>query len=179
MEHSISEDVERRLVERFGPGGACPHGNQINRSAAERRKLGLQQLWEAVPDSPLRVESMYERDRRLLEYLDGLGIRPGIGLEILTRNYDGTLTLPRISRMRVSIRSEGMMAFWLVVVIQSHLGRQNGASGLAACTATVHPSGRGYTSPHCPPPQSAIPGGAYVALGTRRYSYASNLWRGI
>jgi DtxR family Mn-dependent transcriptional regulator len=64
MEHSISEDVERKLVEKLGVNGACPHGNQINKSAAERRKLGLHQLWEVVPGFSGRVECMHERDRR-------------------------------------------------------------------------------------------------------------------
>ena len=58
LEHSISEDLERKLVEKLGPNGPCPHGNQIDKSAAERRKLGLQQLWEATPGSRVRVESM-------------------------------------------------------------------------------------------------------------------------
>jgi len=93
LEHSISEDVERKLVEKLGPNGPCPHGNQINKSSAERRKLGLQQLWEATPRIPLQVDSMYERDRKLLEYFDRLGIRPGVALEVLSRNYDDTLTL--------------------------------------------------------------------------------------
>ena len=30
--------------------------------------------------------SVFERDRKLLEYLDGLGIRPGAHLEVLTTN---------------------------------------------------------------------------------------------
>jgi DtxR family Mn-dependent transcriptional regulator len=93
LEHSISADVERRLVRRLGLNGACPHGNQINTSAVERRKLGLQQLWEAASHSSVRVDSMHERDRQLLEYFDGLGIKPGVRLKVLSRNYDGTLTL--------------------------------------------------------------------------------------
>lgn len=93
LEHSISEDVERRLIERLGRSGACPHGNQINKSAAERRRLGLQQLWEAAPGSSVKVDSMHERDRALLEYFERLGIRPGTRLKLLSRNYDGTLTL--------------------------------------------------------------------------------------
>jgi len=36
---------------------------------------------------------MHERDRKLLEYFDGLGIRPGAQLKVLSRNYDGTLSL--------------------------------------------------------------------------------------
>jgi DtxR family Mn-dependent transcriptional regulator len=93
LEHSISEDLERRLIERLGPNGACPHGNQINKSAAQRSKLGLRRLWEAQPGSSLAVNGIDERDRKLLEYFDAVGIRPGVKVKILRRNYDGTLTL--------------------------------------------------------------------------------------
>jgi DtxR family Mn-dependent transcriptional regulator len=93
LEHSISEDLEQRLVERLGRSGACPHGNQINKSAAERRRQGLRLLWEAMPGSRVKVESMHERDRKLLEYFDGLGVRPGTELEVISRNYDGTVSL--------------------------------------------------------------------------------------
>lgn len=112
LEHSISEDVERKLVDKLGRDGACPHGNQINKSAAERRKLGLQQLWEAAAHVPLRVESMYERDRRLLEYFDKLGIRPGVDLEVLTRNYDGTLTL-RLENTSINLGEAAARKVWV------------------------------------------------------------------
>ena len=36
---------------------------------------------------------MFERDRKLLEYLEGLGLRPGVMLDVQARNYDETLTL--------------------------------------------------------------------------------------
>ncbi len=93
LEHAISADVEQRLIDKLGPGGSCPHGNQINKSASERRRLGLQQLWEAPPGAPVKVDSMHERDRELLEYFDRLGIRPGVQLKVLSRNYDGTISL--------------------------------------------------------------------------------------
>ncbi|MGH9328659.1 MAG: metal-dependent transcriptional regulator [Terriglobia bacterium] len=93
LEHSVSPDLERKLVEKLGADGPCPHGNQINKSAAERRRLGLQPLWEAPPCSTVRIDSVHERDRQLLEYFDGLGIRPGVQVKIISRNYDGTLSL--------------------------------------------------------------------------------------
>jgi DtxR family transcriptional regulator, iron-dependent repressor len=93
LEHSVSEDLERKLIAKLGRDGPCPHGNQINKSVAERRKLGLQLLWEAPAGSAVKVDSMYERDRNLLEYLDGIGILPGTVLRVVSRNYDGTLTL--------------------------------------------------------------------------------------
>ena len=93
LEHAISEDVERRLTAVLGPGGRCPHGSQINKSVAELRKQGLHLLWEAPPGARVRIDSMHERDRKLLEYFDGLGVRPRVRAKILNRNYDGTLSL--------------------------------------------------------------------------------------
>jgi DtxR family Mn-dependent transcriptional regulator len=93
LEHAISEDVERRLTAMLGASGRCPHGSLINKGAPELRKEGLQLLWEVPPGARVRVDSMHERDRKLLEYFDGLGIRPGVGVKVLDRNYDGTLSL--------------------------------------------------------------------------------------
>lgn len=112
LEHAISEDMERRLIERLGQDGACPHGNQINKSAAERRKLGLQQLWDVAPGLLSNVECMHERDRGLLEYFDGLGIRPGAHLKVLSRNYDGTLTL-RLGKRAVNLGESAAKRVWV------------------------------------------------------------------
>jgi len=93
LEHAVSDEVEKKLIERLGPEGPCPHGNQVNKSAAQRRTQGLVPLAEAPADKGIKVVSVYERDRELLEYLDGLGIRPGATLEVKSRNYDETVTL--------------------------------------------------------------------------------------
>jgi len=112
LEHSVSEDLERRLIEKLGPDGLCPHGNQINKSAAERCKLGLQQLWEAPAASTVRIDSMYERDRKLLEYFDGLGIRPGVQVKIISRNYDGTLSL-RLGERSTNLGEAAARKVWV------------------------------------------------------------------
>lgn len=115
IEHSISDDVERRLIERLGPKGACPHGNQIDKSSSERRKLGLRQLWEAEPGSAVRVDSMYERDRKLLEYFDGLGIRPGVEMKVVARNCDGTLTL-QVGRPAFNLGEAAARRIWVASI---------------------------------------------------------------
>ena len=112
LEHSISDDVERKLIEKLGTKHACPHGNHINESAAERHKLGLRVLWEAAPGSAVKIESMYERDRQLLEYFDGLGIRPGVDLKVLSRNYDGTLTL-RLGKNSLNLGEAAARKVWV------------------------------------------------------------------
>jgi len=112
LEHAISEDVERRLTERLGADGLCPYGNQVDESAAERRKLGLRQLWEVTPGSPVRVASMHERDRQLLEYFDRLGIRPGVPLKVLSHNYDGTVTL-RLKKRLINLGEGAARRVWV------------------------------------------------------------------
>lgn len=112
LEHSISQDLEKKLIEKLGPDGACPHGNQINKSPHERRELGLRQLWEAEPGLTVRIDSMHERDRKLLEYFDQLGIRPGVQIHVVRRNYDGTLSL-RLGRQSISLGESAAKKLWV------------------------------------------------------------------
>jgi DtxR family Mn-dependent transcriptional regulator len=85
LEHAVSADFERKLAERLGPSGACPHGNIVGMdSPAARRQRGLKPLEEARAGERLIVVSLFERDRKLLEYLDGVGIRPGVRLHVVS-----------------------------------------------------------------------------------------------
>jgi DtxR family transcriptional regulator, Mn-dependent transcriptional regulator len=94
LEHAVSGDFEALLLRKLGRGGACPHGNSaIPESAKAKRKSGLLPLSEALDGSRYAVRSIYERDRKLLEFLEHKGIRPGSAVKIQSRNYDGTLSL--------------------------------------------------------------------------------------
>lgn len=94
LEHAVSADFERRLIEKLGESVDCPHGNRVDMDTPDlRRERGLAPLDEMTPGRAAQVVSVFERDRKLLEYLNELGIRPGAGLEVLARNYDDTLTL--------------------------------------------------------------------------------------
>ncbi|MGH9477299.1 MAG: metal-dependent transcriptional regulator [Terriglobales bacterium] len=112
LEHSISPDVEQRLIAKLGPGGLCPHGNPINKSAGERRKAGLVPLWEAPLGERVRVAGMHERDRQLLEYFDRLGLRPGRSVAVASRNYDQTLTL-EAGAAPVTIAAAAAQKIWV------------------------------------------------------------------
>jgi DtxR family Mn-dependent transcriptional regulator len=94
LEHAVSPAFEKKLVEKLGDKDICPHGNSLAlRSPAERRKKGQRLLSEAEEGSQYRVASVYERDRKLLDFFEGEGIRPGAPLAVQTRNYDGTVSL--------------------------------------------------------------------------------------
>jgi DtxR family transcriptional regulator, Mn-dependent transcriptional regulator len=92
LEHAVSEEFERLLREKLGNGEECPHGNRVGMDTpADRRLRGWRPLSEIEGSGS--IVSVFERDRRLLEYLNGLGIRPGVHVSVVTRNYDDTLTL--------------------------------------------------------------------------------------
>lgn len=94
LEHAVSAEFEKRLQEKLGDSDeACPHGNRVSLDTPEdRRQRGLLPLHE-FQGGAARVVSVFERDRKLLEYLDELGIRPGAVVKFVSRNYDDTITL--------------------------------------------------------------------------------------
>ncbi len=114
LEHAVSADFETKLIDKLGSGGPCPHGNLVGvDSPAARRERGWKTLAECVPGESAKVISVFERDRLLLEYLDGLGIRPGSNLAFEARNYDATLTL-RIAEKPIQIGLAAGEKVWVV-----------------------------------------------------------------
>lgn len=94
LEHAVSPAFEKKLEEKLGHKDLCPHGNGLTlRSETERRKSGLCLLSEAQEGKKFKVRSVYERDRKLLEFFDHEGIRPGTPVTIESQNYDGTVTV--------------------------------------------------------------------------------------
>lgn len=83
LEHAVSADFEHLLVKRLGEGKACAHGNESEISSPEAmRERGWQRLDEVTGPLEATVVSVYERDRSLLEYLDGLAVQPGARLQV-------------------------------------------------------------------------------------------------
>src|SRR3984885_14634910 len=94
LEHAVSPDFEPKLLPKLAKSGACPPANPSEmESPASRRHRGLLLLADATPGAAYAVSGIYERDRRLLEFLEARGIRPGAKLRLLERNYDQTLAL--------------------------------------------------------------------------------------
>lgn len=113
LEHAVSGDFEAMLSRKLGRGGPCPHGNPATpESARARRKRGLLLLSESQPGSRYAVQSVYERDRKLGEFLEKLGIRPGAELTVSQRNYDDTLSLMTTAG-RVSLGRSAAERVWV------------------------------------------------------------------
>ena len=94
LEHAVSAEFEKKLVEKLGDSVECPHGNRLGLdSPKDRRKLGWLTLAELEANAKVLVQSAFERDRELLEYLNSLGIKPGATLRLVSSNVDQTITL--------------------------------------------------------------------------------------
>ena len=120
LEHAVSAEFERLLIERLGPEGACPHGNHVELdSPAERRNRGWQQMFELGAGSRAQVICVYERDRNLLEYLNGLGVCPGSRFEVRAKNYDDTLTL-NVNGHAVQLGRMAAERIWVEPLANSH-----------------------------------------------------------
>ena len=115
LEHAVSADFERRLLEKLGTGEACPHGNRVERDTPQdRRNRGWKPLDEAPSHMEATVVSVFERDRRLLEYLHGIGIQPGAVVRMMAANYDDTLSL-RIDGKPVQLGRSAAAKVWVEV----------------------------------------------------------------
>jgi DtxR family Mn-dependent transcriptional regulator len=113
LEHAVSADFERKLHDKLGAGEACPHGNRVGMDRPhDRRERGWIPLDEATRGQTVQVMSVFERDRKLLEYLDGLGIRPGARLSVAALNYDETLGL-RMQRKSVQLGRAAAAKVWV------------------------------------------------------------------
>ncbi|OYW08571.1 MAG: DtxR family transcriptional regulator, partial [Acidobacteriia bacterium 12-62-4] len=74
LEHAVSADFEKKLAEKLGAEADCPHGHGLlPETQQQRRDRGLLPLDELPTGTPAKVVSVFERDRKLLEFLDGLG----------------------------------------------------------------------------------------------------------
>jgi DtxR family Mn-dependent transcriptional regulator len=112
LEHAVSADFERKLIEKLGTATECPHGNQVEfDSPGDRRQRGLKPLDEARPGERLVVASVFERDRQFLEHLDSFGIRPGAALQVSAADSDielstaaGNVRLGRAEAGKVWVR---------------------------------------------------------------------------
>ena len=113
LEHAVSEEFERKLQDKLGADDfACPHGNRVGfDTPEERRSRGWCLLDEVTPGRRAKVVSVFERDRELLEYLDGLGVRPGAEVDVMARNWDQTITL-RVGDQQVPLGKPAASRVW-------------------------------------------------------------------
>lgn len=94
LEHAASEELIARMAEAIGNPTADPHGAPIPTASGEVDETRLPSIAELAEGEQATVVRMSDRDPAFLRYLDGLGIRPGATVQVLTKApFGGPLTL--------------------------------------------------------------------------------------
>lgn len=112
LEHGISSEVERLLVERFGTSGKCPHGVPMSGGIESLRREGAVLLAKAEVPSTVEILSVYEKDPQFLKFLDGLHLRPGARVSVLLREYDETMTL-KVGGQQIHLGQPATTRIWV------------------------------------------------------------------
>lgn len=89
LEHVLSPALEERIAARLGEPTHDPHGDPIPPRDGEHDEGWPQPLDAAAPGVRFRVERVRDRDSAALRYLDELGVRPGVVLEVGERDPFG------------------------------------------------------------------------------------------
>jgi len=120
LEHGISPEVERLLVRRLGTSGTCPHGVPMSGGLERLRRSGAIPLADVAVPGTVEILSVYEKDARFLEFLDGLRLRPGTRVRIQAREYDETMTL-EVEGRRLHLGKPATSRIW----VREHSARAN------------------------------------------------------
>ncbi len=85
LEHALSDRLEDRIDALLGHPTHDPHGDPIPPKHGVHVEHWGSPLTDAPPGARFRVERVSDRDSAALRYLDELGIRPSVSLEVFER----------------------------------------------------------------------------------------------
>lgn len=87
LEHALSEELEERISAHLGHPTRDPHGHPIPGKDGSLPPLAddHRRLWGVEPGERVEVGHVPDGESDALRYLDGAGIRPGVGLEVVDR----------------------------------------------------------------------------------------------
>lgn len=77
IEHAMTDEMEERIAAVLGNPQTCPHGNPMP-GVAPRPTRRLDALPLGGAAAVERIPDQFEHEPGFLEYLDGVGIKPGV-----------------------------------------------------------------------------------------------------
>lgn len=115
LEHAISPELEKRLLELFGKNGTCPHGNPFTPVQPFRPRPGTFRLTDAPENKSLRVvriAELHEKEKEFLNSLALVGLAPGRELHVGRKTFDGILEL-RLGGRKIVLSSQSGARIWV------------------------------------------------------------------
>jgi DtxR family Mn-dependent transcriptional regulator len=97
LEHVLSEELEDRIAALLGDPTSDPHGHPIPTKEGTMPPASERRLWDVVEGEPAAIERVADRDPSALRYLDELGMRPGVRVDVVGRGPVGGPLIVRIA----------------------------------------------------------------------------------
>jgi DtxR family Mn-dependent transcriptional regulator len=82
IEHAMSDEMEERLIRVLGNPQTCPHGNPMP-GVTPRPTRTLESLTPGTAAPVERIPDQFEHEPGFLEYLDSVGVRPGVPVTVV------------------------------------------------------------------------------------------------
>lgn len=82
LEHFISERFEERIAAKLGHPTSDPHGHSIPTRDGEMPEQSSIPLTEVQALGDFRIESISDRDARVLRFLEANGVAPGVRMRV-------------------------------------------------------------------------------------------------
>ena len=83
IEHAMTDEMEERLAKALGNPETCPHGNPMP-GVTPRPTRMLESLRPGESAAVERIPDQFEHESGFLEYLDGVGLRPGVSVRLVS-----------------------------------------------------------------------------------------------
>lgn len=115
LEHAISPELEKRLIELFGANGTCPHGSPFTPSPRLRRNAQCFRLRDASENDRLRVvgiNELHEKEKDFVNSLAKLRLIPGSELTLLRKTFDGVLEL-KVGNRKALFSNQSGSRIWV------------------------------------------------------------------
>lgn len=94
LEHGMSPEIVRLLLDRFGRESRCPHGVPLFGGMSRlRRQFGAMRLSDGKPGRSYEILRVYEKDPLFLRFLEQRHLRPGARLRVSGQEYDQTMSV--------------------------------------------------------------------------------------
>ncbi len=96
LEHVLSEELEERIAAHLGHPTADPHGHPIPGADLTMPPRARTRLWASPDGATVTIERVPDVEAEALRYMAGLGLRPGVTVEIIERGPVGGPLFVRI-----------------------------------------------------------------------------------
>lgn len=94
LEHATSQEVSDRLAQFLNYPQECPHGYPIGQETCACEDEAARPLLELAAGESAEIERVPEDNAQMLEYLDHLGLRPGVRVTMIEiAPFDGPVTI--------------------------------------------------------------------------------------